>query len=96
MTDTFSRDLDRIALRGVRARGFHGVFDEERRVSQGTEGRQGQGVFHPVPPSTGRPPLGRVAWGTGSMDRSSSAEGTGIAQSRVASKAEGSSTPSLL
>ena len=30
MTDTFSRDLDRITLRGVRARGFHGVFDSER------------------------------------------------------------------
>ena len=30
MTDTFSRDLDRISLKGVRARGFHGVFDSER------------------------------------------------------------------
>lgn len=34
MTDTFSRDLDRITLKGVRARGFHGVFDEERRDGQ--------------------------------------------------------------
>jgi dihydroneopterin aldolase len=34
MTDTFSRDLDRISLKGVRARGFHGVFDEERRDGQ--------------------------------------------------------------
>jgi dihydroneopterin aldolase len=34
MTDTFSRDLDRIALRGVRARGFHGVFDSERAEGQ--------------------------------------------------------------
>lgn len=34
MTDTFSRDLDRITLRGVRARGFHGVFDSERAEGQ--------------------------------------------------------------
>jgi 7,8-dihydroneopterin aldolase/epimerase/oxygenase len=34
MTDVFSRDLDRIGLKGVRARGFHGVFDEERRDGQ--------------------------------------------------------------
>ena len=34
MTDTFSRDLDRITLRGVRARGFHGVFDAERADGQ--------------------------------------------------------------
>ncbi|MDH3959536.1 MAG: dihydroneopterin aldolase, partial [Actinomycetota bacterium] len=34
MTDTFSKDLDRIALRGVRARGFHGVFDSERAEGQ--------------------------------------------------------------
>ncbi len=34
MTDLFSRDLDRISLTGVRARGFHGVFDEERRDGQ--------------------------------------------------------------
>ncbi len=34
MTDTFSRDLDRITLTGVRARGYHGVFDEERRDGQ--------------------------------------------------------------
>ena len=34
MTDAFSRDLDRISLMGVRARGFHGVFDEERRDGQ--------------------------------------------------------------
>lgn len=34
MTDAFSRDLDRISLKGVRARGFHGVLDEERRDGQ--------------------------------------------------------------
>ncbi len=34
MTDAFSRDLDRISLKGVRALGFHGVFDEERRDGQ--------------------------------------------------------------
>jgi dihydroneopterin aldolase len=34
MTDIFSRDLDRITLRGVRARGFHGVFDSERAEGQ--------------------------------------------------------------
>jgi dihydroneopterin aldolase len=34
MTDLFSPDLDRISLTGVRARGFHGVFDEERRDGQ--------------------------------------------------------------
>lgn len=34
MTDLFSADLDRISLTGVRARGFHGVFDEERRDGQ--------------------------------------------------------------
>jgi dihydroneopterin aldolase len=34
MTDTFSRDLDRIILTGVAARGFHGVFDHERQDGQ--------------------------------------------------------------
>jgi dihydroneopterin aldolase len=34
MTDTFSRDLDRIILTGVTARGFHGVFDHERQDGQ--------------------------------------------------------------
>lgn len=34
MTDTFSRDLDRIILTGVTARGFHGVFDHERHDGQ--------------------------------------------------------------
>jgi dihydroneopterin aldolase len=34
MTDTFSRDHDRIILRGVTARGFHGVFDHEREEGQ--------------------------------------------------------------
>lgn len=34
MTDAFSRDLDRISLKGVRARGFHGVFGEERQEGQ--------------------------------------------------------------
>jgi dihydroneopterin aldolase len=34
MTDHFGPDLDRISLTGVRARGFHGVFDEERRDGQ--------------------------------------------------------------
>ena len=34
MTDAFSRDLDRITLKGVRARGFHGVFDRERAEGQ--------------------------------------------------------------
>ena len=34
MTDAFSRDLDRITVKGVRGRGFHGVFDEERRDGQ--------------------------------------------------------------
>ncbi|HYN57559.1 MAG TPA: dihydroneopterin aldolase [Motilibacterales bacterium] len=34
MTDAFSRDLDRITLKGVRARGFHGVFDHEREEGQ--------------------------------------------------------------
>lgn len=34
MTDLFDRDLDRIRLRGVRARGFHGVFAHERGTGQ--------------------------------------------------------------
>ncbi len=34
MTDLFDRDLDRIRLRGVRARGFHGVFGHERDSGQ--------------------------------------------------------------
>jgi dihydroneopterin aldolase len=34
VTDTFSRDLDRIILTGVTARGLHGVFDHERRDGQ--------------------------------------------------------------
>lgn len=34
MTDLFDRDLDRITLRGVRARGFHGVFAHERETGQ--------------------------------------------------------------
>ncbi|MGB7981771.1 MAG: dihydroneopterin aldolase [Candidatus Nanopelagicales bacterium] len=32
--DPFGPDLDRIILTGVRARGFHGVFDHERRDGQ--------------------------------------------------------------
>jgi dihydroneopterin aldolase len=34
MSDAFSRDLDRITLRGVRAYGYHGVFPEERQNGQ--------------------------------------------------------------
>jgi dihydroneopterin aldolase len=34
MTDVFSKDLDRIVLRGVRGRGFHGVLAEERETGQ--------------------------------------------------------------
>jgi dihydroneopterin aldolase len=34
MTESFSRELDRIVVRGVRARGFHGVFPEEREKGQ--------------------------------------------------------------
>lgn len=34
MTDAFSRDLDRITLKGLCARGFHGVYDEEREEGQ--------------------------------------------------------------
>ena len=34
MTEMFSRDLDRITVTGLRARGFHGVFDDERRDGQ--------------------------------------------------------------
>jgi 7,8-dihydroneopterin aldolase/epimerase/oxygenase len=34
MTDAFSGGLDRISLTGVRARGFHGVFDAERQDGQ--------------------------------------------------------------
>jgi dihydroneopterin aldolase len=34
MTDSFSEDLDRIILTGVRGRGFHGVFAEERETGQ--------------------------------------------------------------
>lgn len=34
MTDVFGRDLDRIRVRGVRGRGFHGLFPEERQVGQ--------------------------------------------------------------
>lgn len=34
MTDVFSRDLDRITLRGLRGRGFHGVYAAERETGQ--------------------------------------------------------------
>lgn len=34
MTEPFGRDLDRVVLRGVRARGFHGVLAEERVAGQ--------------------------------------------------------------
>ncbi|MGB8022370.1 MAG: dihydroneopterin aldolase [Candidatus Nanopelagicales bacterium] len=34
MTEAFSSDLDRIALRGIRGRGFHGVYAEERTTGQ--------------------------------------------------------------
>jgi 7,8-dihydroneopterin aldolase/epimerase/oxygenase len=34
MTDVFSKDLDRIVLKGVRGRGFHGVLPEERETGQ--------------------------------------------------------------
>ncbi len=35
VTDPFGRpDLDRITVTGVRARGYHGVFDHERRDGQ--------------------------------------------------------------
>lgn len=34
MSDVFDRDLDRVKLRGVRARGFHGVFAHELETGQ--------------------------------------------------------------
>jgi dihydroneopterin aldolase len=34
MTDIFGRDLDRITLRGLRGRGFHGVYGHERETGQ--------------------------------------------------------------
>lgn len=34
MTEAFSKDLDRIVLKGVRGRGLHGVFPEERETGQ--------------------------------------------------------------
>lgn len=34
MTDVFSKDLDRIVLKGVRGRGFHGVLASERETGQ--------------------------------------------------------------
>lgn len=34
MTDVFSKDLDRIVLKGVRGRGFHGVLAAERETVQ--------------------------------------------------------------
>lgn len=34
MSDVFSKDLDRIILKGVRGRGRHGVYPEEREVGQ--------------------------------------------------------------
>lgn len=34
MTDVFGKDLDRIMLKGVRARGLHGVLLEERDTGQ--------------------------------------------------------------
>jgi 7,8-dihydroneopterin aldolase/epimerase/oxygenase len=34
MTDVFGKDLDRIVLKGVRGRGFHGVLAAERETGQ--------------------------------------------------------------
>lgn len=34
MTDPFTRDMDRILVTGVRARGFHGVLSHERETGQ--------------------------------------------------------------
>lgn len=34
MRAVFGKDLDRIILKGVRARGFHGVFEHEREAGQ--------------------------------------------------------------
>ena len=34
MTEVFSKDLDRIVLKGVRGRGLHGVLPEERDTGQ--------------------------------------------------------------
>jgi dihydroneopterin aldolase len=34
MTEVFGKDLDRIILKGVRGRGYHGVLAEERAVGQ--------------------------------------------------------------
>lgn len=34
MTEVFSRDLDRITVRGLRGRGFHGVYAHERESGQ--------------------------------------------------------------
>ena len=34
MTEVFGKDLDRIVLKGVRGRGFHGVLGHERETGQ--------------------------------------------------------------
>jgi dihydroneopterin aldolase len=34
MTDVFGKDLDRIVLKGLRGRGFHGVLAAERETGQ--------------------------------------------------------------